>query len=99
MRNIEQASRTSYAPRTFVQLETALQFGDGVVEKILDGTATRSEIDEVVPRGTVTGENWQALAAAVKARRELLRLPQQLIGHDGPGEMTMRKIERAETTA
>jgi transcriptional regulator with XRE-family HTH domain len=51
VRNIEQASRTSYAHRTFVQLETALDWPDGVVERILRGTATRAEIDDAVTRG------------------------------------------------
>lgn len=43
--------------------------------------------------------DWEALGAAVKARREQLRLPQDLINHGGPGEMTVRKIERGEVTA
>lgn len=51
VRNIEQASRASYAHRTFVQLETALDWPGGVVESILRGTATRAEIDDVVTRG------------------------------------------------
>lgn len=50
VRNIEQASRESYSPRTFVQLEHALDWPDGVVDKILDGTATPSDVTEVVVR-------------------------------------------------
>lgn len=50
VRNIEQASRTSYAHRTFVQLETALDWPDGVAGRILRGTATRAEVDDVVTR-------------------------------------------------
>lgn len=45
------------------------------------------------------GENWEALGRAVKQRRESRRLPQDLIDRGGPGAMTMRKIEQAETTA
>lgn len=44
-------------------------------------------------------ENWQALAKAVKARRMQQRLPQDLVDRGGPGEMTMRKIERGEPTS
>jgi hypothetical protein len=67
MRNIEQASRTSYAPRTYVQLETALQWPDGLTRKILDGTATRAEIDEVVDRGTVYAKGGGAAPRASAA--------------------------------
>jgi len=62
MRNIEQASRSSYAARTFVQLETALKWGDGVVRRILDGTATADELTAIVDRSPGATNN-AALAA------------------------------------
>ncbi|MBF6558472.1 MAG: hypothetical protein IVW52_20465 [Acidimicrobiales bacterium] len=43
--------------------------------------------------------NWTALGRAVKARRESLRLGQDLIDHGGPSDLTIRKIERGETRA
>ena len=54
MRNIEQAGRTSYAVRTFVQLETALEWPDGVVGKILDGSAGPDDLYASVPRRGAT---------------------------------------------
>jgi hypothetical protein len=47
----------------------------------------------------MTTPDWDALATAVKARRERLRVPQDLVDLGGPGEMTMRKIERAEAAS
>lgn len=44
IRNVEQAVRDNYALRTYVQLEAALKWGDGVVRKILDGTATPDDL-------------------------------------------------------
>lgn len=52
VRNIEQAARDKYASRTFVQLEQSLDWPDGIVDRILDGSATQSEINEVVVRDT-----------------------------------------------
>lgn len=46
-----------------------------------------------------TAARWDLLASAVKERREQLRLPQDLVNEGGPSEFTVRKIERAETTA
>ena len=51
VRNIEQNARDTYAARTFTQLEMALEWPDGVVEKILDGTATEEELSKRVVRG------------------------------------------------
>lgn len=62
MRNIEQASRDSYAARTYVQLETALKWGDGVVRRILDGTVKPEELTEIVDRSPGATNN-AALAA------------------------------------
>lgn len=59
-------------------------------------------IARVAPSGALRSEpgvDWEALGACVKARREELRLPQDLVDRGGPGEMTMRKIERGETEA
>lgn len=39
---------------------------------------------------------WDDLAREVKRRREAMRLPQNLAGRNGPGEITVRKIERGE---
>lgn len=158
VRNIEQAARTKYAPRTFTQLEQALDWPAGIVEKILAGTVIEDELDgagarpvsmsssieaaltaavtawlelnaegilervltEAVtsalspgrPLPTPGGQydmtqlpppgdnaNWAVLAEAVKRRRAELRAPQDLSQLGGPGEMTVRRIERAETTA
>ena len=44
----------------------------------------------------MTGTDWQALARAVQQRRQHLRLTLDLSSYGGPGEITMRKIERAE---
>lgn len=46
----------------------------------------------------VTDEDWRGLANAVQARRKALRLPLDLVDRGGPSEMTMRKIERGEST-
>lgn len=69
VRNIEQATRTSYSPRTFVQLEHALDWPDGTVEKILAGTATPSEVAEVVTRRPAA--TLQRVAAAQDALRPM----------------------------
>lgn len=44
MRNIEQATRDSYALRTFGSLERALEWPAGIIGKILDGCATDEEL-------------------------------------------------------
>lgn len=54
-------------------------------------------VTEPPPSGDTA--NWAALAEAVKRRRAELRAPQDLSQLGGPGEMTVRRIERAETTA
>lgn len=50
VRNIEQAARTTYAARTFAQLVHALDWPDGIVDRILDGTATEDDLNAVVVR-------------------------------------------------
>lgn len=45
-----------------------------------------------------TTEDWASLAEAIRRRRGELRLPQELGNRGGPGEMTVRKIERGEPT-
>lgn len=47
----------------------------------------------------MTAPDWASLGRAVRARREELRLPQDLVSRGGPSEFTVRKIERAETEA
>jgi len=89
VRNIEQGSRTSYSRRTFVQLDHALGWALGTSERIVNGEDVTVETDL----------DWDALASAVRARREELRLPQDLVSRGGPSEFTVRKIERAETDA
>lgn len=47
----------------------------------------------------MTADRWADLAAAVKARRERLGMPQDLQSRGGPGDITVRKLERAEVTS
>ncbi|MCF7550487.1 hypothetical protein [Pseudonocardia sp. WMMC193] len=45
-------------------------------------------------------DDWGALAKAVRARRESLRMAQaDLATHGGPGEATVRRIERGEVSS
>jgi hypothetical protein len=44
----------------------------------------------------VTDQDWAALAAEVRKRREQLRLPQDLVNRGGPSEFTIRKIESGQ---
>lgn len=39
---------------------------------------------------------WDVLGDVVKARREAMRLPQDLTSRGGPGEITTRKVERGD---
>jgi hypothetical protein len=60
VRNIEQAARTSYAPRTFTQLEHALGWKDGQAEEILNGTAKEEDLRSqwIRPTSIPSGERW-----------------------------------------
>lgn len=42
--------------------------------------------------------DWKGLAREIRARREKLRLPQDLTSVGGPSALTVRKFERAEAT-
>lgn len=48
VRNIERGEAATYRPTTFLKLDRALQWPDGLSEKILEGTATDEEIESVV---------------------------------------------------
>ena len=65
VRNLEQAARSSYARRTFQQLEHALDWPDGIVERILDGTATPEELNQRVVRGSASTDFGPAVVGGV----------------------------------
>lgn len=69
VRNIEQSKRTAYSRRTYTSLERALQWRQGIVEKILEGTAKRGEIDEVVPLNAHDRSGGAAAAATGGGQR------------------------------
>jgi hypothetical protein len=83
--DIEAGRIGAITPTSLAKLDRGLDWAPGSAARILDGGSPDD-----------TGEQWPALGAAVKARREQLRLPQDLVARGGPGEMTVRKIERAE---
>lgn len=104
VKNIEQGARTKYAQRTFARLETALGWPPGAVDRIFSGKepeplADDEAIPEVERRGPVSGQDWGSLGRQIKARREVLRLPQDLVNRGGPSEFTIRRLERGEADA
>lgn len=53
IRAIETGVEGSYRPSTFSKLDVALNWGDGVAERVLNGTVTEEELTTNVVRGKV----------------------------------------------
>lgn len=88
---IERGEPGPYRPKTLTQLERALGWESGKVAKLLGGVAGV----EVEGRN----ENWDALAAKVRDRRERFGFRQSdLEAHGGPSDGTVRNIEQAART-
>lgn len=71
VRNIEQVARTSYAPRTFAQLEQALNWPTGTVQKILNGTATEEDVNATLPMWAQLREHQRELMESYEAAHPL----------------------------
>lgn len=84
----------SIRPHTKTRLEHALRMPSGLVDKILDGTATEEDLDEEVAGRDAS--DWAALADAVRQRRTALRVRQSdLEALGGPSAGTVKNIEQA----
>lgn len=70
VKNIEQAARERYSPRTFAQLEQALDWKPGTVETILAGTAD-PDPEKWVRAGEEIGTPPGRIADEAAARREI----------------------------
>lgn len=99
VKNIEQGARSHYSVRTLIRLEQGLLWEPGTIDTIISGNMPSDMTPPCDAVGTVSTamDEWVELGRQVKQRRKEMRLAQaDLAQRGGPGELTVRRIERGE---
>lgn len=99
LRLIENCTHSdSPSERTLAKIDVALYWWIGSSARLLaEGKPPVVELpeDRIYKLGD-EASGWARLADAVRERRKQKRLPMDLSTHEGPSEITVRKIERGE---